>query len=258
MVKLALSDLIKQEIEKNKKQNETKTIKKDDEMKVADISGKNNVPTVMIPPPEHTLRNTMKRGPETTDRERQLKIRKIIEIENKDWKRIPFMISPEDITKITTDPTIRTQICIQCNRYIHSIIKQWSRSQDKYDVPNTLFLETKKNLFPLLVELRKGKIINKLLITLSTLLYHLQKNEIDISLQIYLKLSIGDVAWPIGVSDIGIHSRSAQSKISRFNEDSNDVANIMIDEITRLWIISIKRLISFRSWFINNNNSKQK
>lgn len=251
MVKLALSDLIKQEIEKNKKRSETNTIKKHDEIKNTDISGKVDLPTVVVPTQEPTPDNTSKRTDDTADHERQLKIRKIIEFENKDWKRIPFMILPEDITKIENSDSIKTKLCIQCNRYIHSIIKQWSRSQDTYDVAPTLFLETKRNLFPLLVQLRKCTLPTKLLITLCTLLYHLQKNEIEISLQIYLKLSIGDVAWPIGVSDIGIHSRSARSKISRFSKDI-DIANIMIDEPTRLWIISIKRLISFRSWFITN------
>lgn len=248
MVKLALSDLIKQEIEKNKNKN-----KKPDEITgTDDIGGKTDLPTTDKPPTKVIINNTAKRIHDTSDPERLLKIRKIITAENKDWKGVPFMILPEDITKIGNDHDIKKKLCIQCNRYIHSIIKQWSRSQDTYLVSPSLFLETKQNLFPLLVQLRKCTIVSKLLITLSTLLYHLQKNEIELSLQIYLKLSIGDIAWPIGVSDIGIHSRSAQSKISRFNKDDNDIANIMIDESTRLWIISIKRLISFKSWFINN------
>ncbi|KAG0672585.1 mRNA splicing protein prp18 [Maudiozyma exigua] len=252
MVKLALSDLIKQEIEKNKNKNKNKNKKPDEITDTDDTGGKIDLPTTNRPPTKLIVTNTTKRTHDTTDPERHSKIRKIITAENKDWKKVPFMILPEDITKIEGDNDIRTKLCIQCNRYIHSIIKQWSRSQDTYPVSPSLFLETKQNLFPLLVQLRKRTIASKLLITLSTLLYHLQKNEIELSLQIYLKLSIGDVAWPIGVSDIGIHSRSAQSKISRFNKDDNDIANIMIDEVTRLWIISIKRLISFKSWFITN------
>lgn len=66
-----------------------------------------------------------------------------------------------------------------------------------------------------------------------------------------MKLSIGNVAWPIGVTSVGIHARSAHSKI----QGGRNAANIMIDERTRLWITSIKRLITFEEWYTSNHDS---
>ncbi|KAI9668583.1 MAG: mRNA splicing protein prp18 [Alyxoria varia] len=56
----------------------------------------------------------------------------------------------------------------------------------------------------------------------------------------YLKLSIGKAAWPIGVTMVGIHERSAREKLN-----DGDKAHIMADEATRKILQSIKRCLSF-------------
>jgi pre-mRNA-splicing factor 18 len=55
----------------------------------------------------------------------------------------------------------------------------------------------------------------------------------------YIKLSIGNAPWPIGVTMVGIHERSAREKIH-----TNSVAHIMNDETTRKYLQSIKRLMT--------------
>jgi pre-mRNA-splicing factor 18 len=57
----------------------------------------------------------------------------------------------------------------------------------------------------------------------------------------YLRLSIGKAAWPIGVTMVGIHERSAREKL---NENEN-AAHIMSDEVTRKMLQGIKRCLSF-------------
>jgi len=57
----------------------------------------------------------------------------------------------------------------------------------------------------------------------------------------YLKLSIGKAAWPIGVTMVGIHERSAREKL----HESDNKAHIMSDETTRKILQSIKRCLSF-------------
>jgi pre-mRNA-splicing factor 18 len=52
----------------------------------------------------------------------------------------------------------------------------------------------------------------------------------------YLRMSIGNAAWPIGVTSVGLHERSSERKIS---EDV--VAHVMNDEVSRKWIQAIKR-----------------
>ncbi|EFJ34458.1 hypothetical protein SELMODRAFT_405809 [Selaginella moellendorffii] len=55
----------------------------------------------------------------------------------------------------------------------------------------------------------------------------------------YIKLAIGNAPWPIGVTMVGIHERSAREKIY-----ANSVAHIMNDETTRKYLQSIKRLMT--------------
>jgi pre-mRNA-splicing factor 18 len=49
-------------------------------------------------------------------------------------------------------------------------------------------------------------------------------------------------AWPIGVTMVGIHERSAREKL---HQNDKTQAHIMSDEITRKYLQSIKRCLSF-------------
>lgn len=55
----------------------------------------------------------------------------------------------------------------------------------------------------------------------------------------YIKLAIGNSPWPIGVTMVGIHERSAREKIH-----TNSVAHVMNDETTRKYLQSVKRLMT--------------
>lgn len=59
----------------------------------------------------------------------------------------------------------------------------------------------------------------------------------------YLTLSIGKAAWPIGVTMVGIHERSAREKLH--DGAGGKQAHIMSDEVTRKFLQSIKRCLSF-------------
>ncbi|EFN54692.1 hypothetical protein CHLNCDRAFT_15571, partial [Chlorella variabilis] len=59
----------------------------------------------------------------------------------------------------------------------------------------------------------------------------------------YMGVSIGNAAWPIGVTQVGLHERSAREKI-RLGY-SSAVAHIMNDEATRKFIQALKRLMTF-------------
>ncbi|KAL7267770.1 hypothetical protein RUND412_009628 [Rhizina undulata] len=58
---------------------------------------------------------------------------------------------------------------------------------------------------------------------------------------VYLRLSIGNAAWPIGVTMVGIHERSAREKL----HEKGMAAHIMSDEVTRKFLQSIKRCLTF-------------
>ena len=54
----------------------------------------------------------------------------------------------------------------------------------------------------------------------------------------YIKTAIGNSAWPIGVTMVGIHERSNREKITK-------VAHVMNNEFQRKYLTSIKQLMSF-------------
>ncbi|KAJ0808391.1 putative pre-mRNA processing factor 4 (PRP4), PRP4-like superfamily, pre-mRNA-splicing factor 18 [Helianthus annuus] len=56
----------------------------------------------------------------------------------------------------------------------------------------------------------------------------------------YIRMAIGNAPWPIGVTMVGIHERSAREKIY-----TNSVAHVMNDETTRKYLQSVKRLMTF-------------
>ena len=56
-----------------------------------------------------------------------------------------------------------------------------------------------------------------------------------------MRLAIGNAAWPLGVTAVGIHERKGRSAIS---EDK--IAHILSDEGTRKYIHAFKRLMMVR------------
>lgn len=56
----------------------------------------------------------------------------------------------------------------------------------------------------------------------------------------YLTMAIGNAAWPMGVTMVGIHERAGREKIF-----SNQVAHVLNDETQRKYIQSIKRLMTY-------------
>jgi len=57
----------------------------------------------------------------------------------------------------------------------------------------------------------------------------------------YLRCAIGNAAWPIGLTMVGIHERSSREKIN-----SSKVAHIMNNELQRKYLTSVKRLMTFQ------------
>lgn len=83
-----------------------------------------------------------------------------------------------------------------------------------------------------------------LLTPLLNILHLTQTRRYRSATDAYLRLSIGKAAWPIGVTMVGIHERSAREKLHEDGKD-REVAHIMSDEVTRRWLQSLKRCVSF-------------
>ncbi|CAH8511480.1 unnamed protein product [Dicrocoelium dendriticum] len=67
----------------------------------------------------------------------------------------------------------------------------------------------------------------------------------------YLELAIGNAPWPLGVTNHGIHSRTAQEKIHAKN-----VAHVLNDETQRKYIQAIKRLMTQCQKYFPSDPSK--
>lgn len=180
----------------------------------------------------YKVENTSSSPDESTLRRLQTRPERIEQAIRRD-AQIPIDIDPIAIG----NPECRQELSMKCNLYIHYLLEDWSNR--KY-LPD-LLPETSKCFFPLLVRLRKSNLDLDLLTSLATVLYHLQRKQFQRATESYMKLSIGNVAWPIGVTSVGIHARSSQSRI----QGDHNVANIMLDDKTRLWMTSVKRLITF-------------
>merc|ERR1712176_1004116 len=58
-------------------------------------------------------------------------------------------------------------------------------------------------------------------------------------------IAIGNAPWPIGVTQVGIHTKSAaREKISTSHSNKNAAAHIMRDEATRKYLHGLKRLLT--------------
>jgi pre-mRNA-splicing factor 18 len=61
--------------------------------------------------------------------------------------------------------------------------------------------------------------------------------------EVYLTLSIGNEAWPMGVTMVGIHERAARERISQVKKVH--AAHVLNDETSRKYIQAVYRLLMF-------------
>lgn len=105
-----------------------------------------------------------------------------------------------------------------------------------------IFLQTKSHFKPLMKQLKKRQLPDDMRAGLWLMVKAMKDRNYVQAHDVYLKISIGNAAWPIGVTSVGIHERSAREKIS-FH--MNGQAHIMNDEATRKYLQGIKRLMTF-------------
>ncbi|GEQ69199.1 hypothetical protein JCM33374_g2870 [Metschnikowia sp. JCM 33374] len=146
-------------------------------------------------------------------------------------------IQLQDIGSQKTD-----KLCLQIRKFFKEILATWTSSCDS-DFPESMLMETKRDIVKLLYKLRSHTLSSETVVSLSTIVYYIQTENIVKANEAYLQLSIGNVAWPIGVRDVGIHARAADAKIA--GDDKTQLSNIMKSEATRRWLISVKRIVNY-------------
>ena len=100
------------------------------------------------------------------------------------------------------------------------------------------------NLTSLFRKLESNTLAPSLLTSVTEIVDLMQQRRYVHANDAYLRLSIGKAAWPIGVTMVGIHERSAREKLHE-SEKGGKEAHILADEVTRKMLQGIKRGISF-------------
>jgi len=155
--------------------------------------------------------------------------------------------TPISIELLEKDPD---KLYVLIYTFLKRLIREWEQEMNnrldhvKRSVQGKLAAATQKQtdeyMQPFFRSLKKKSIEPDVLARVTEITHYMQKREYMNANDAYLRLSIGNAPWPIGVTMVGIHERSAREKIF-----SAQVAHVLNDESTRKWIQSIKRLMTF-------------
>ena len=102
-----------------------------------------------------------------------------------------------------------------------------------------------QNLTPLFRRLESATLAPALLTAIHEIVHLAQMKRYVDANDAYLRVSIGKAAWPIGVTMVGIHERSAREKLHESEKGGGREAHILADETTRKLLQGIKRCLSF-------------
>ncbi|KAH6644721.1 potassium channel regulatory factor [Boeremia exigua] len=139
----------------------------------------------------------------------------------------------------------------QLASYFTMVLKEWDVTLARRDgdvkesyqgkQAYAAMVQARENMRPLFKKLEKFDLPDSIVLPVVQIVHAAQERRYVDANDGYLRLSIGNAAWPIGVTMVGIHERSAREKLHE-NENS---AHILSDESTRKYLQSIKRCLSF-------------
>ncbi|CDY32499.1 BnaA09g50970D [Brassica napus] len=124
--------------------------------------------------------------------------------------------------------------------FYKKLLIEWKQELDAVENTERRTAKGKKNVATFKQCARKKGLPSDIRQALMVMVNHCIKRDYLAAMDHYIKLAIGNAPWPIGVTMVGIHERSAREKIH-----TNSVAHIMNDETTRKYLQSVKRLMTF-------------
>jgi pre-mRNA-splicing factor 18 len=134
--------------------------------------------------------------------------------------------------------------------YLKSLLQQWEhdlslrpeavRSSVAGRKDTNTLQQCKDYIAPLFKLLKRRQLEASLTANLTKIVAYCQEGEFVRANDAYMDIAIGRAAWPIGVTQVGIHSRTGRSKI-----ESSNVAHVMNSELQRKYLTSVKRLITY-------------
>jgi hypothetical protein len=155
-------------------------------------------------------------------------------------------------SKVPKDKESREFLFRQLASYFTMVLKEWDITLARRDLEvkdsyqgkqaYAAMVQARENMRPLFKKLEVFDLVDSILEPVVEIVLAAQERRYVDANDGYLRLSIGNAAWPIGVTMVGIHERSAREKL---HESDKNAAHIMSDEITRKFLQSIKRCLSF-------------
>ncbi|KAJ5131552.1 uncharacterized protein N7515_007591 [Penicillium bovifimosum] len=153
--------------------------------------------------------------------------------------------------KIPKDQEGRLFLFRQLASYFNMVLSEWEMALAKRDISVkesfqgrqafNAMIQSRESMKPLFRLFEKSELADGLLEPIVEIVHKAQQRRYVDANDAYLRVSIGKAAWPIGVTMVGIHERSAREKLHQ----SDQQAHILSDEITRKYLQSIKRCLSF-------------
>ncbi|KAH7140633.1 hypothetical protein EDB81DRAFT_654524 [Dactylonectria macrodidyma] len=129
-----------------------------------------------------------------------------------------------------------TMVLTEYERAMEAEKRETSASKTAYNA----MVQTRENMKPLFRKFEQGDLDDSIIQPVIEIVQALQERRYVDANDGYLRLSIGKAAWPIGVTMVGIHERSAREKLH-----NGEKGHVMGDEVTRKYLQSIKRCLTF-------------
>ncbi|KAF8423337.1 Prp18 domain-containing protein [Tirmania nivea] len=152
------------------------------------------------------------------------------------------------LTDITANPK---KVYAQLLSWLRLVLLEWDLSlsarplsvRQSYSGKDATkaYVQAQSYMGPLFKLLEKQDLHPDIFPKVCEIVYYAQQRKYVTANDVYLRLSIGNAAWPIGVTMVGIHERSAREKL----HEKGMAAHIMSDEVTRKYLQSIKRCLKF-------------
>ncbi|RPB20219.1 Prp18-domain-containing protein [Terfezia boudieri ATCC MYA-4762] len=152
------------------------------------------------------------------------------------------------LADITANPT---KVYMQLLSWFRLVLIEWDltlssrplsvRQSYSGKAATNAYVQAQSYMGPLFKLLEKQDLHPDIFPKVCEIVYYAQQRKYVTANDVYLRLSIGNAAWPIGVTMVGIHERSAREKL----HEKGMAAHIMSDEITRKYLQSIKRCLKF-------------
>jgi len=154
-----------------------------------------------------------------------------------------------------SDSKVIAKDCEIVSKFFRFILESWGKELNSRPIEektsqsgrtlSARYTNTRANLKPLFKLLKRNTISRDILRQLKLISKELVARNYKEATSHYIVMSVGNAAWPMGVTMVGIHARTGREKISQ-----NNIAHALNDETQRKYIQGVKRLITqFKNMF---------